>query len=92
MNSCVFGKFFIIIDGEVMAKPFFHFQKQIQSQLLNKHIHIVTDICPRTIVFKNKTCALAGVAQWTACRPTNQRVVGLIPGQGTCLGCGTGPQ
>ena len=31
--------------------------------------------------------ALAGVAQWTECRPTNQRVAGWIPSQGTCLGC-----
>ena len=25
-------------------------------------------------------------------RPVNQRVVGLIPSQGTCLGCGPGSQ
>ena len=31
--------------------------------------------------------ALAGVAQWIVCLPANQRVVGSIPGQGTCLGC-----
>ena len=35
---------------------------------------------------------LAGVAQWIECRPANQRVAGLIPSQGTCLGCGPGPQ
>ena len=29
---------------------------------------------------------LAGVAQWTECWPTNQRVAGSIPSQGTCLG------
>ena len=34
---------------------------------------------------------LAGVAQWVGCHLTNQRVAGLIPGQGTCLGCGPGP-
>ena len=34
--------------------------------------------------------ALAGVTQWTECRPVNQRVMGLIPSQGTCLGCGPG--
>ena len=34
--------------------------------------------------------ALAGVAQWTECRPSNQRVTSLIPSQGTCLGCGPG--
>ena len=36
--------------------------------------------------------ALAGVAQWIEREPTNQRVAGLIPSQGTCLGCGPGPQ
>ena len=36
--------------------------------------------------------ALAGIAQWTECGPANQRVAGLIPSQGTCLGCGPGPQ
>ena len=36
--------------------------------------------------------ALAAVAQWIECRPTNQRVTSLIPTQGTCLGCGPGPQ
>ena len=36
--------------------------------------------------------ALTGVAQWIECRPSNQRVTGSIPTQGTCLGCGPGPQ
>ena len=32
--------------------------------------------------------ALVGVAQWTECWHVVRRVAGLIPGQGTCLGCG----
>ena len=36
--------------------------------------------------------ALAGVAQWSECWPTNQIVTGSIPIQGTCLGFGPGPQ
>ena len=36
--------------------------------------------------------ALASVAQWIERGPANQRVAGSIPGQGTCLGCGPGPQ
>ena len=36
--------------------------------------------------------ALAGVAQWIECQSVNERVAGLIPCQGTCLGCGQGPQ
>ena len=35
---------------------------------------------------------MAGVAQWIEHRPENQRVIGLIPSQGTCLGCGPDPQ
>ena len=35
---------------------------------------------------------LAGVAQWTECRPANQRVTSLIASLGTCLGCRPGPQ
>ena len=36
--------------------------------------------------------ALAAMAQWIQCRPVNQMVAGSIPNQGTCLGCGQGPQ
>ena len=32
--------------------------------------------------------ALAGTAQWIERGPANQRVAGLIPSEGTCLGCG----
>ena len=35
---------------------------------------------------------LVGMAQWTECWPVNLRVTGSIPSQGTCLGCGPGPQ
>ena len=28
----------------------------------------------------------------TECQPANQRVAGLIPSRGTCLGCVTGPR
>ena len=35
--------------------------------------------------------ALAGVAQWIERGPVNQRIAGLIPSQGTCLGCRPGP-
>ena len=31
--------------------------------------------------------ALTGVAQWIEHGPANQRVAGLIPSRGTCLGC-----
>ena len=38
-----------------------------------------------------KITALAGVTQWTECQPTNKRVAGWIPSQGTFLGCQPGP-
>ena len=41
---------------------------------------------------QESTIALAGVAQWVECWPANQGVTGLIPSQGTCLGCVLGPQ
>ena len=51
----------------------------------NKHNEKIFDV-------KNWNAALAGVAQrighWTA----KQRVAGLIPSPGTCLGCWPGPQ
>ena len=36
--------------------------------------------------------ALAGVLSWLEHRSVNQKVMGLIPGQDTCLGCGFSPQ
>ena len=36
--------------------------------------------------------ALAGVAQWIEHGPVNQSVAGLIPSQGTGLGCRPRPQ
>ena len=44
------------------------------------------------MVLNSFTVALAGVAQWIECQPANQKVAGLIPSQGTCLGCGPGAQ
>ena len=43
-------------------------------------------------ILKNVGKALAGVAQWIECQPVNQRASSSIPSQGTCLGCGPGPQ
>ena len=39
-----------------------------------------------------RTLALTGVAQWIECQPARQKLAGLIPSQGTCLGCGPDPQ
>ena len=46
----------------------------------------------KKICFLKIFFAPAGVAQWIECWPENQRVTSSIPSQGTCLGCGSGPQ
>ena len=40
---------------------------------------------------QNSYQVLAGVAQWIECWPENQRVTGLIPSQGICLGWARSP-
>ena len=40
----------------------------------------------RWYVIELYTCVLGGVAQWIESQPFNQRITGLIPSQGTCLG------
>ena len=44
------------------------------------------------LTLRTTSAALTGVAQWIEHQPTNQEVTGSIPSQGTCLGCGPGPQ
>ena len=46
----------------------------------------------RDTEMKNMVPTLAGVAWWIECQPENQKVTGSIPSQGTCPGCGPGPQ
>ena len=41
---------------------------------------------------KLQKIALVGVAKWIESRPEDQKVTGLIPGQGTHLGSRPGPQ
>ena len=45
-----------------------------------------------TVLKQFNALALTGVAQWIERQPVNQRVTGLIPSQGTCVGCRPGPQ
>ena len=45
-----------------------------------------------SFILKNKCFTLVGVTHWIECPPANERVTGSIPSQGTCLGCGPGPQ
>ena len=56
----------------------------LQKQAIFKHTYSI-------YFLKNPAKALAGVAQWIEFRPTNQRAAGLVPSQGTCLGCRSGP-
>ena len=48
--------------------------------------------CNDSFHVKKYFMALAGVAQWIELWPANKKVAGWIPSQGTCLGCGPGPQ
>ena len=41
--------------------------------------------------FKLLDSALSGVAQWVGHHPANNKVISLIPSQGTRLSCGPGP-
>ena len=41
--------------------------------------------------YKNRSAALTYVAQLIGHHPAKQKVTGLIPSQGTCLGCRCGP-
>ena len=41
---------------------------------------------------KKSVLALAAVAQRVECQPASRKVTSSIPSQGTCLGCGPGPQ
>ena len=58
---------------------------------LKKHLRIIQDFI--LMIFQNSgfTSALAGVAPWIKHWPVNWAVTGLIPSQGTCLGCRPGP-
>ena len=72
--------------------------KQFSTQLCIPHMfkfrvtHIVVTFLYLLICSSKIWCisALAGVAQWIECQPAKQGVTGLIPSQGTCLGCGPG--
>ena len=69
--------------------------KATASQFLKKSVAILTGIVLNPQInlhLKTIDSALAGVAQWIEHRAANQRVTGLIPRQGTCLGCRPGPQ
>ena len=47
---------------------------------------------PNKINGENSHSSLADVAPLVGYCPTNRRVAGSMPGQGTCLGCRFGPQ
>ena len=64
----------------------------IWGMFLNPTSILAASLCLYTVHIRDRKGALAGVAQWIECWPENQRVTGSIPSQGTCLGCGPGPQ
>ena len=63
-----------------------------QNSTLETCIILLTNNTLIDLLKKKVSTVLADVAQWIECQPVNQRVAGSIPSQGTCLGCGPGPQ
>ena len=60
---------------------------------VKSHIFIRINFTYFILLFKNvATRPHAGVVRWIECWPENQRVMGLIPSQGTSLGFRPGPQ
>ena len=72
-----------IIYRKKIAKPFL-FWSFVNFSIINK--------LSSSFISKSSSSTLAGVAQWIEHWPANQRVTSWIPSQGTCLGCGLGPQ
>ena len=75
---------------EYMILPRLKDRRWTHKKTLMKEIKDVLYV--KYISIKKYWGALAGVAQWIECRPMNQGVSSSIPSQGTCLGCGPGPQ
>ena len=48
-------------------------------------------LCSSNLCCARVNCALTGVVRLVGHRTAKQKVTGSIPGQGTCLGCGSGP-
>ena len=80
------------IDMLVLGLQRMNFGETIQSIVAILWQYCTVLINGALQYFQNQEVALAGVAQWMECQPANQRVTGLISRQGTCLGCGPGPQ
>ncbi|KAF6120073.1 hypothetical protein HJG60_010399 [Phyllostomus discolor] len=62
-----------------------------QYLYFNENNHRIYSLVATFIYFSYQN-TVAGGGQWIECRPAKQRVAGLIPSQGTGLGCGPGPQ
>ena len=63
------------------------------NKCVEQQINLSLSLSKSNNFFKKiQKLALASVAQWIGCWPANQRVAGLIPSQGTCLGFRSGPQ
>ena len=69
-----------------------HLIKTFNDELNALTGHFSEGILLTQLTYKNCAGALAGVAQVVGHHPAKQKVSGLIPTQGTCLGCRFGPQ
>ena len=74
------------------GKANFSFSVQLEQRLSKNQALLSEPHDCRILSAKKVLGALAGVAKWIECRPVNQWVTSSIPSQGSCLGCGPGPQ
>ena len=66
-------------------------QEEKEQGIENLFEKVMMDYFPN-LVRKIGILVLAAMAQWIEHWPANQSVTGLIPSQGTCLGCRPGPR
>ena len=86
LSSVLIGRELLIIYSSIYTLILYHCLLLI-LRLLSKAIISLYVSYKKLYIYM----ALAGVAQCIECQPENQRIAGLIPSQGTCLGCGPGP-
>ena len=89
------GRFVSDLQEDFAQSKEIHFERFTLGYLSDKPC---SDYCRSGLILlllelcRNRTKALAGVAQWTEHQPVNRKVASSIPSQGTCLGFGPGPQ
>ena len=84
--------FFSLVLNNLINQIILIFYAEVYESFQIQKITLSLAIVLKNILNEETFLALAGVAQWIECWPVNQRVIGLIPSQGTYLGCGPNAQ